>query len=213
MSRKKTTRFAAIKKFPNVLESSEPNLKIKIQQFINDHHSCLELACGRGEYTLALASENPTKRFLAIDIKGERIWYGAKKALEEKLENVLFIRHNINKLLDFIAQNSINTLWITFPDPYPKKKHAVRRLTSNNFLKMYQKILKVDNEINFLTDDEALFTFTLENIKQINGKIFTSLTDIYSQLPTNHFLLTTQSYFEKKHLLNKKTIKYLRFSI
>ena len=153
---------------------------------------------------MALAQKYPEKIIIAIDIQGERLWHGATQAIKENLNNILFLRIQIEDLEKYFDKNSVSEIWITFPDPFPRKGQIKKRLTSPRFLDIYKNILKSNNIIHLKTDDEKLYNYSLENIKKLNGQILSQQQDI---------LLDAQSYYEKKHLANNKTIYYLKFSL
>lgn len=170
---------------------------------------CVELACGRGEYTVELARRNPNINYLGIDIKGARIWQGATIALEEKLENVAFLRIRIEQIENYFSPGEIDNIWITFPDPFPSK--ANRRLTAPSFLSQYHQLLSPEGKIHFKTDDADLFDYSFE-IASSNPlfRILYSNENIYAQ--TLEFSeLDIKTYYERKHLEANKTIKYLQF--
>ena len=173
MSKGKLERFAELKTFNNVFEYPDyPEdkpffLKGKWSSgyFKNDNPITLELACGKGEYTIALAKKYPDRNFIGIDIKGARIWKGAKMALGEGLANVAFLRIFIDWLHNYFDKEEIDQIWITFPDPYPKKSKKNKRLTSSKFLNLYRNILKKGGQIHLKTDSDLLYQFSLEMIK------------------------------------------------
>ena len=180
--------------------------------FKNDQPLVLELACGGGEYTLALAEHFPNRNYIGVDIKGARIWKGANKARERNLDNAAFLRTRIEQLALFLDENEVHEIWITFPDPFLRKSKAQRRLTSARFLKIYRKILQKGGAINLKTDDPTLYQFTLETIAEENCKMEYHNNDIYaSELYTEE--LKFKTYYEKMHLENGKTIKYVRFTL
>lgn len=227
MSRKnKLKKFNEILNFPNVVENYDPvhpKLTIGPDQevdfkgswaqnyFRNDNPLTLELACGRGEYSLQLGAANPNRNFLAVDIKGARIWLGARAALEEKLNNVKFLRTRIEQLGLFIAEREVSEIWITYPDPFYKKEN--KRLTSNRFLDSYKQFIAADNIIHLKTDDDMLYEFTLEvlNSRQ-DVKIIYQNNDIYAG-PLAFPELKFNTYFERKHLQDNRTIKYVSFHL
>jgi len=219
MSKGKLERFAELKTFNNVFEYPDypPDkpffLKGKWRSgyFKNDKPITLELACGKGEYTIALAKKYPDRNFIGIDIKGARIWKGAKMALGEGLANVAFLRIFIDRLHNYFDKEEIDQIWITFPDPYPKKSKKNKRLTSSKFLNLYRNILKKEGQIHLKTDSELLYQFSLEMIKTEKCKVEESTEDLYNSSPTNE-ILTIKTYFELKHLEEGRRIKYLCFS-
>ena len=226
--RNKLQKFSEILSFPNVLENYEYN-DIKLvgengeevkmrgywatKQFKNNHPITLELACGRGEYTLALAKRHKQRNFIGMDIKGARIWRGAKNALNQDLNNVAFLRSRIEQIEHFFDKDEIDEIWITFPDPFLREVKANRRLTSPPFLARYRKILKKGGVIRLKTDNTMLYEYTLDILKEEKGvEILNQNDDIYKDsLP--HPDLDIPTYYEKKHLANKLTIKYIAFKL
>lgn len=229
MSRKnKLQKFAELLTFPNVYENFDtkhPQLiglngvpvdlkgKWKPDHFKNNHPITLELACGRGEYSLGLARRFPDRNFIGVDIKGARIWKGARIALEEKLHNVAFLRTRIEQVSLFFEAEEIDEIWITFPDPFLRKSKANRRLTAPVFLKEYRKVLKKGGLTHLKTDEPNLFEFTLDILqKDPQIEILYQDDDIYAKpLPFPELALKT--YYEKMHLADGKTIKYVRFRL
>ncbi len=226
--RNKLQKFAELLTFPNVYENynpKEPQLiglngaevdlkdKWRSQHFQNDHPITLELACGRGEYTLDLARRYPEQNFIGVDVKGARIWKGAGIALEEKLDNVAFLRTRIEQIALFFEPGEVDEIWITFPDPFLRKSKANRRLTAPNFLNAYRKILKPGGFVHLKTDEPNLYEFSLEVLAedpQVN--ILYQDDDIYAKvLPFPE--LETKTYYENMHLAEGKKIKYIRFTI
>jgi tRNA (guanine-N7-)-methyltransferase len=180
--------------------------------FKNDNPIKLELACGRGEYVLALGRRYPDVNFIGVDIKGARIWKGAKIALENNISNVAFLRTKIELLENFISRDEVDEIWITFPDPFLKSSKYNRRLTSPNFLKCYYNILKAGGKINLKTDSRELYDHTLEVIEEEKHHILINNPDIYSAaLP--HPDLDILTYYEKQHLSKGKKIKFICFTL
>ncbi|MEM1122038.1 MAG: tRNA (guanosine(46)-N7)-methyltransferase TrmB [Bacteroidota bacterium] len=226
--RNKLQKFAEILTFPNVYENFDsfpPRItgadgqEIKMKghwkekHFKNDNPITLELACGRGEYTVALAEKYPGRNFIGVDIKGARIWKGAKIALAKNLTNAAFLRTRIELITAFFEQGEIDEIWITFPDPFLRKGKSNRRLTSPNFLTHYRKILKKDGLMHLKTDEGVLSEFTLEFLAEDDqAKIVYQDDDIYAKpLPMEE--LEVKTYYERMHLEKGKTIKYIRFTI
>ena len=166
MAQKKLQRFAAIKTFPNVLEYPENIAGKWNEYFKNDYRITLELACGKGEYAIGLGKLYPQKNFIGIDIKGNRIWAGAKYALDNKLNNVVFLRTQIHKIDTYFIKNEVEEIWITFPDPQLRISKANKRLTHPRYLRLYKNILKPNGNIHLKTDSPALFNFTSKVILQ-----------------------------------------------
>lgn len=226
--RNKLQKFAELLSFPNVYENFDPKNPGLIgvdgasvtlkgtwgkDHFKNEHPITLELACGRGEYSLGLSRMYPDRNFIGVDIKGARIWKGAGIALEEQLNNVAFLRTRIEQIDLFFASNEVDEIWITFPDPFLGKSKANRRLTSPRFIDRYRKFLKPGGICHLKTDDPTLYEYSLEALSEISFvKILYQDDDIYSKaLPLPELDLKT--YYEKIHLRDQKTIKYLKFSI
>lgn len=220
MSKNKLQRYREIKDLENVFEYTDfqnPEKQKPAGKWheIFDNHNpvVLELACGKGEYTLNLAMRYPEKNFIGIDIKGARIWLGANVAREQSMDNVRFIRMFIDHIDDYFGKDEVDEIWITFPDPYlRKKKKRKKRLTSKKFLKKYRKIVRKDGYIHLKTDSDQLFQFTLDVIKEENCRVGRLVQDIYSDSPDDP-VLTIQTYYEKSHLKAKKTIKYVCFKL
>jgi len=226
--RNKLQKFAEILTFPNVYENFDnfpPQLiglngkpvdikgKWKEKHFKNDFPITLELACGRGEYTLALARKNLKRNFIGVDIKGARIWKGARTAIQEELQNVAFLRTRIELIAYFFEKGEVDEIWITFPDPFLRKSKRNRRLTAPNFLMHYRKILKPGGLVHLKTDEPILAEFTLEVLAEDpQSKILYSDMDIYAKpLPSEDLAIRT--YYEQMHLEKGKTIKYIQFTI
>ena len=220
-SKNKLKRFKENETFRNVFQPSradlvEGNYKLKgnwRQHFFkNDNPLVLELGCGKGEYSVGLAQKYPNKNFIGIDIKGARFWRGAKTAIEENIENVAFIRTQIELIEYIFAENEVDEIWITFPDPFLRVGKAQRRLTSARFSKIYKNVLKKDAIIHLKTDDPTLYAFTLETIDEEKYQLIYENNDIYrGELYTEE--LHYKTYYEKKHLENRKTIKYIRYTL
>lgn len=213
MSRAKLKKFQELADFKNVAQVNDRDIKNKLKKFsLNSSELILELACGRAEYSLALAKKHPNKKYIAIDIQGERLWHGAKTAQEEKIDNIFFLRAQIENLLDYFDQHSVDQIWITFPDPFPREKQIKKRLTSPRFLDMYKKILKDKNLLHLKTDDKNLYNYSLEAIKEAGANIEKTIENIYKQkdIPAELKIKTT---FEKKHLANNKSINYIAFRL
>ncbi len=226
--RNKLQKFAEILSFPNVYENYDPKdpglvgkdgtpADMKGQwaskHFKNNNPITLELACGRGEYTLGLAERFPHRNFIGLDVKGARIWKGSSIALEANLTNAAFLRTKIEQIALFFAENEVSEIWITFPDPFLKKGKENRRLTSPYFLNQFRKILHPNGTVNLKTDSDELYEFTLETINDDKKcKLIYHDDDIYSKdLLTEELVIKT--YYEKMHLEAKKTIKYVKLTI
>ncbi|MEM1220299.1 MAG: tRNA (guanosine(46)-N7)-methyltransferase TrmB [Bacteroidota bacterium] len=224
--RNKLQKFAELLSFPNVYENFTPKQPIlvgangmevqlkgqwKTGHFKNEQPITLELACGGGEYTVGLARRFPQRNFLGVDIKGARIWKGARVALADTLDNVAFLRTRIEQIDAFFAPGEVDEIWITFPDPFLRKSKANRRLTSSSFLRAYRNILRPGGLIHLKTDEPNLYAFTLETLDTESDFILQYADDdIYAKpLPTEE--LSIKTYYEGMHLEAGKTIKYVRF--
>ena len=221
-------KFSELLTFPNVFEnfdpttpelvvSAEKQVKMKGQwheyYFKNSRPITLELACGRAEYSLALAERHPERNYIGIDIKGARIWKGARKALEDSLKNVAFLRTKIEFCSLFFEKDEVDETWITFPDPFLKSKKYNRRLTSPNFLSRYRQFLRSKGIIHLKTDSEELFEHTMEVLTEQKHMIHRVSTDVYGEKELPHPDLDIKTYYERMHLAKGKTIKYLQFSL
>jgi tRNA (guanine-N7-)-methyltransferase len=216
--KKKQERFKIIEERANVIEPTKP-LYNSIQgkwhelYFKNSNPITLELACGRGEYTIGLAKLFPDRNYIGVDIKGERIWKGSTWAVEEKLSNVAFLRTQILMIESFFAEKEINEIWLTFPDPRPRKRDIKRRLTSPRFIAMYRKLIQPGGYIRLKTDNTKLYEYTLEemqNRSDIADLRYTS--DVYnSDLRAECFDIKTR--YEMEFAAKGETIKYLRFRL
>lgn len=198
--RKKLIRFAELKTLENVFE-----VPFEVRGEV-----ILEVGCGAGNYTLALARKYPQKTFIGVDVKGDRIWRGAKKALLEGLKNVFFLKTMAEKLPEFFDKNSISEIWITFPDPFPKPSKAGKRLCSERFLEIYKKILKPGGAVNFKTDNEALFNFGLSEAQNGEWKITKELRDVHKK-KNRPEILKIITYYEEKFIREGRKIFYSRF--
>lgn len=214
--KKKQERFKIIEDRNNVIEPSKPlymHMKGKWNEnyFKNDNPITLELACGRGEYTVELGSLFSERNFIGIDIKGERIWKGSTWAVERGLTNVAFLRTHILMVENFFAEGEINEIWITFPDPRPRKRDIKRRLTSPRFMEIYKRLLQSGSYIKLKTDNTGLYEYTLEEVQtrnDIEDLKFTS--DLYqSELRPECFDIKTR--YEQEFAAKGEKIKYLRF--
>lgn len=212
MGQKKLERFAELKSFSNVLQFPEGIAGKWNDFFKNNNPITLELACGKGEYALALGQLHPEKNFLGIDLKGNRIWVGAKKALQQQLTNVGFLRIQIDQITDYFASNEVDSLWITFPDPQLRVSKAKKRLTHPKFLRLYQQFLIPDGLIHLKTDSPDLYHFTKMVIGLYGCKIHTDLPDVFKEkdIPRE---LTIKTHYESLDIAGSNRIHYLCFSL
>lgn len=222
--RNKLIKFSEILSFPNVYENYDPKNPVLTfapglikemkgkwseKHFGNHHPLILELACGRGEYTLGLAKIFPNKNFIGMDIKGARIWKGASIALRESLDNAAFLRARIELIEHFFDRGEVNEIWITYPDPFLKKGKENRRLTAPLFLDKFYNILNNNGKLHLKTDSKELFDFSLETIQNHSGfSIESHNTNVYAAqqiLPE----LEIKTYYESMHLAKGLAIKYV----
>jgi len=209
MPREKLRKFRDIRSFSNVLEfPGEIKEKWRRDYFKNDGAIVLELACGKGAYTLAMGEMFSDKNFIGVDRKGERIWKGAKMALDNGMSNVAFLRVFIESLEDYFAKGEVDGIWITFPDPFPKEKHEKRRLTAPHMLEVYSRILKPGGLVHLKTDSDCLYNYTIESMNGVNCEVIDACDDIYAQKEIGE-LLEIKTDFERSHLLKGRTIKYV----
>lgn len=214
MGKDKLRRFAEIATFANVKQLEEGKVlkgTWKNSQFHNNNPIILELACGKGEYTVNLAKLFPDKNFIGIDYKGNRIWRGAKTATDEGIHNVAFLRIQIENLLDYFAEQEISEIWITFPDPQPQVSREKKRLTSLRFLDMYKNILLKGGIVHLKTDNDQLHFYTLEKIDEQHLNLKARTEDLYKSDLANE-VLSIKTYYEKKYLAKEKNINYVQFS-
>ncbi|MGB4774253.1 MAG: tRNA (guanosine(46)-N7)-methyltransferase TrmB [Daejeonella sp.] len=214
MGKDKLRRFAEITTFTNVLELEEGKAlkgKWAEKQFNNRHPLVLELACGKGEYAVNMARLFPDKNFIGIDYKGNRIWRGAKTALDEQITNVAFLRIQIENITDYFEVGEISEIWITFPDPQPQVSRERKRLTSPRFLDMYQVILEKEGTLHLKTDNDDLHIYTHEKIESLGLRLHLKSEDLYRSDFVNE-VLSIKTYYEKKYLAKEKNINYLKFS-
>ena len=214
MGKDKLRRFAEVSTFSNVvqLDAGKPfKGKWASEFFKNNNPVVLELACGKGEYTVNLGRIFPQKNFIGIDYKGNRIWRGAKTALEDGVNNVGFLRIQIETILDYFAHGEIDEIWITFPDPQPQISREKKRLTSPRFLEKYKQILRHEGHVNLKTDNDGLHAYTSEKIGELGLKLFVKTEDLYNSEHADE-VLSIKTYYEKKYLQDNKNINYLKFS-
>ena len=223
MGKDKLKRFAEIATFNNVFQPSVNNFKPSIDLkgkwnavFNNSHPIIIELGCGKGEYTVGLAKNYSTINFIGVDLKGSRMWRGAKTCIEENIENVRFLRTKVDFIDLFFLKNEVAEIWLTFSDPQPKKPR--KRLTSPLFIDRYRKFLKKGGVIHLKTDSDLLYEYTLEQIQEHQYKLIENSNDVYNELilranPNLKLAMVIKTFYEKMWLKEGKKIKYLCFSI
>lgn len=219
-SKNKLKRFRDNDSFENVIQPSRQEILEGFELkgdwnsiFSNSNPIVLELGCGKGEYTLALAERYPEKNFIGIDIKGARLWRGAKTALENKLPNVRFLRMNIELIDAVFDESEVSEIWITFPDPQIKYKRTKHRLTNIHFLDRYKKILDGDGLVHLKTDSEFLHGYTLGLLQGLDKEIVYSNNDVYRQSGSPAVVTEVQTFYESQYLEMGKPITYLSFKI
>ena len=218
MARQKQKKFAQVAERPNVLEPGKPLFEtIKGQWrkefFKNEHPIGLELACGRGEYTVGLSRVYPERNYIGIDVKGDRIWKGSGIALEEGLTNAVFLRIRILDIETYFAEGEVDEIWITFPDPRPRDRDEKRRLTHTRFLDMYKRILKPGGIMHLKTDNTGLFDYTVDEVfpQRTDIEVLDLTRDLYhSELLAQHHGIRTR-YEMKFHDGEGEDIKYVKW--
>lgn len=222
MAKTKLKKFAEINSFSNVIqpptpfESDHSDFKGNWSRafFGNDAPIVLEIGCGKGEYTIGLAQAYPDTNFIGIDIKGDRIWKGAKYALDKGLHNVAFLRIQAERINSFFNNNEVDGIWLTFPDPQPRKPRQRKRLTSPAFLSRYRNILKPGAPIHLKTDSADLFDYTLEVIHKDNHSIIAATRSLYGEDKLfEASARKIQTYYEQKFLEQGMPIHFLKFSL
>jgi tRNA (guanine-N7-)-methyltransferase len=212
MAQKKLQRFADIKTFANVLEYPE-NMPGKWNSFFNNTNPViLELACGRGEYTVGLAKLFPQQNFIGVDVKGNRMYIGAKKSLTEKISNAGFLRTQIERITEFFGTAEVDEIWITFPDPQLRVSKAKKRLTHPRFLRLYQQILKPSGVIHLKTDSPDLYQFTKKVIELYGLTVVEDSNDVYKQTVVPE-VLKIKTHYESLDIAQSNTIHYLKFTL
>lgn len=219
-SKNKLKRFRENKTFKNVIQPTRQeifdgfSIKGKWKTFFNNQNPViLELGCGKGEYTIALAKKYPNINFIGIDIKGARFWYGAKFAIENQLKNVAFLRTQIELIDQCFDENEIDEIWITFPDPQIKYKRTKHRLVIAEFLKKYQYILKKEGIIHLKTDSEFLHGYLLGLLHEGNHQVLYAHHDIYNSSSPPIEATSIQTFYEKQYLERNKPITYIKFKV
>lgn len=212
MGHKKLIKFEAINGFKNVLQHP-PNMPNNWKEhFGNNNPITLELACGKGEYTVGLARLYPNRNFIGIDIKGNRLFRGAKTALDEGLPNVAFLRIEIEKIADYFGKDEVEEIWITFPDPQLQLSKAKKRLTHPRFLRNYQNFLQKDGLVHLKTDSPNLYEFTKLVIKLFQLACIVDYNDVYSE-PNLKQELQIKTYYETLDIAKSNRIHYLQFLV
>jgi len=218
VGKNKLSKFAEMETFPNVFQVSSHTLregsvfemkgKWNELYFKNNNPIVLELGCGKGEYTVGMGALYPHKNFVGVDIKGARLWTGAKESYQKGMTNVAFLRTDIEMIHHFFAESEVSEIWLTFPDPQMKK--VTKRLTATNFMKSYQQFVKPNGLIHLKTDSNFMFTYTCEMVKVNKFPIVFSTNNLYAS-ELNDSILGIKTYYEKQWLGRGLTIKYIQF--
>lgn len=214
--KRKLERFRIIKERNNVIEPSKSVYnsirgKWRSEYFGNDNPITLELACGRGEYSVGLASRFPDRNYIGVDIKGERIWKGSSLAVEHNLANVVFLRTNILALESFFAPGEANEIWLVFPDPHPRNRDIKRRLTSPRFMGIYKMILAPGSYVRLKTDNPVLYAYTLDELSRRNDVREVAFSDDLYGSPLQAECFDILTRYEEMFVAEGERIKYLRF--
>lgn len=227
MPKDKLKRFAEIKEFKNVFEPSIEEVRDEkspyagkwAEHFGNDNPIILELGCGKGEYTLGLARRNPNCNYIGVDIKGNRIWRGAKTALQEGMENVAFLRTRIEFIDRFFHKAEVSEIWLTFSDPQPKDEKGNKKLSGAPFLERYRKILKDNSIVHLKTDSPILYEWTMENLPELGYNIEMHSDDVYGKLMNEiddedfQEVLNIKTFYEQRWLSEGAKIRYARIRL
>ena len=214
MGKDKLRKFAEINTFPNVYQMEEGKVlkgKWAVDHFKNNQPLVLELACGKGEYAVNLAKLFPEKNFIGVDLKGNRIWRGARTGVDEGIANLAFLRIQIEDLLDYFGEHEIDEIWITFADPQPQISRERKRLTSPFFLAKYKILLRDGGKMNLKTDNDGLYQYTKEKVEEL-GLLTHKDTDHLYQSELVDDVLSIKTHYERIYLNKDKSINYIQFS-
>ena len=221
-SKNKLKRFSENETFTNVFQPTREEVvgdqfplkgKWNSEFFKNDNPIVLELGCGKGEYSVGLAERFPEKNFVGIDIKGARFWRGAKTAVESGMNNVAFVRTQIELINHIFAENEISEIWITFPDPQIKYKRTKHRMTNAEFLERYKKILKPSGLMHLKTDSEFMHGYTLGLLHGLGHEVIYANHNIYKNEGAPAEVTGIQTFYESQYLEVNKPITYIKFRI
>jgi len=221
-SKNKQKRFRENETFHNVFQPTREELvdatykfkgKWKSEVFKNDNPLVLELGCGKGEYTVGLAQRYPNRNFIGIDIKGARFWRGAKTAIEEDIPNAAFIRTQIELIDHIFAENEVDEIWITFPDPQIKYQRTKHRMTNLQFLERYKKVLKPEGLMHLKTDSEFMHGYTLGLLHGSGHEVLYANHNVYKLEGSPEEVTEIQTFYENQYLEKDKAITYIRFKI
>jgi tRNA (guanine-N7-)-methyltransferase len=218
MGRKKLWRLAELENFDNLIQFTDQpeqdDFQLrgiwKIDHFKNNNPITLELACGKGDYAVALADKHPDRNFIGIDMKGPRLWSGCVAAQERNLTNVAFLRIEILNIAHYFAKGEIDEIWITFPDPFLKNGSYNKRLTATRYLNAYKQVTETGATIHLKTDSAPLFEFSLRSLRDNKCIVQEMVDDVHNHKELHEDLYIKTNY-EKKHLADNRIIKYIRF--
>jgi tRNA (guanine-N7-)-methyltransferase len=225
MAKNKIRRFDEMKSMTNCYEPLEDTLagipfplrgNWHKDHFKNDNAIVLELGCGKGEYSIGLSQHFPAKNFIGVDIKGSRMWIGAKRAIENNFTNVAFLRTRIELIEQYFAEDEVDEIWLTFSDPQPNKPN--KRLSSRQFIARYKSFLKKGGLVHLKTDSDLLFESTVEEIEKYGYEMITCTWDLYGELSENldeqtREILDIKTHYEKLFTAKGSVIKYCAFKI
>jgi len=212
MAQKKLIKFAEIETFSNVLQYPK-DIKGAWGGFFNNKNAItLELACGKGEYAIGLARLYPNRNFIGVDVKGNRIWKGAKTALQEKLQNVAFLRTQMDRITEYFAPGEAEEIWITFPDPQLRLSKIKKRLTHPKFLRLYQQFLQPGGFVHLKTDSPDLYNFTRQVIRLYDLELLEDDDNVYSK-PLSNAELAIKTYYESLDIAGSNKVHYLKFRL
>ncbi len=220
MRRYKLHKIAELESFENIIQLTDQPEQDDFRyygtwaedHFKNNNPISLELACGKGAYTLALAEKYPDRNFIGVDMKGSRLWTGCVEARKRGLDNVAFLRIEILNLAHYFAKGEIDEIWITFPDPFLRNGKFRKRLTAARYLAVYKHVIKEGASIHLKTDSDPLFDFSLKSLRENRCIIEEKIDDVYGD-ENLHENLYIKTNYEKRHLADNRVIKYVRFSI
>ena len=214
MGKDKLRKFSEIDTFPNVYQLHLGKVmkgKWGADHFKNSKPIVLELACGKGEYAVNLAKLFPEKNFIGVDLKGNRIWRGARTGVDEGIQNLAFLRIQIEDILEFFAAGEIDEIWITFADPQPQESREKKRLTFPGFLEKYRVLLKSGGKVNLKTDNDGLYNYTCEKVEELKLVVHKNTNDLYHSDLADE-VLSIKTHYERIYLKHDKNINYIQFS-
>ncbi|MES2829022.1 MAG: tRNA (guanosine(46)-N7)-methyltransferase TrmB [Bacteroidota bacterium] len=215
MGKDKLRKFAEIDTFSNVYQMEEGKAlkgNWASAHFKNHQPIVLELACGKGEYAVNLAKMFPAKNFIGIDLKGNRIWRGARTGIDEGISNLAFLRIQIEDINDYFDTDEVDEIWITFPDPQPQESREKKRLTYPGFLAKYKRFLKPEGKINLKTDNDGLYLYTREIIQELGLTCYKNTEQLYKSEYYDE-VLQIKTHYERIYLKHDKNINYIQFSL